>query len=111
MTDWKMSKWQRGILIGMYIVACRAMQPTDVWFTRRALEFIMWFDWRQYYTDKIGELIDRDWIVQSTNHSGIIVYRLTQAAHVQIAGDLSNAMRNVNYDPPSDEMFSEWKMK
>lgn len=103
--NWDMTKWQRGILLGMFLVACKGNSPTDVWFTRRALEHLMWFNWHGSHTAKMRELIERKWIEQSVNESGVIVYRMTPAMHGQISADLSAAMSNCHYVQESGKLF------
>lgn len=101
----RQTKWQRGVLLGMYLVACKSHSPLDVWFTRRALTHLMWFDWHGSHTKRMNELVETKWIEQSTNESGVIVYRMTAAAHGQLSVDFSAAMANVHFAPQAEKLF------
>jgi len=102
---WKMTKWQRGVLLGMYTVSSRANKPSEVWFTRRALEWLMWFDWQGSHTAKMYELIDHKWTEMVRNESGVLMYRLTPAAYGSISADVSHAMSNIHLVEQQDKLL------
>jgi len=105
MKQFKMTKWQRGILLGMYMVACRQLDPMSVWFTRRSLEFLMWFDWTTTHTKKMEQLIEYRWVEKSVNTSGVIVYRLAAPGHGQISVDYAMAVANTHVVQNGDTLF------
>lgn len=99
----KITKWQRAILLAMYMLSVRAKHPLRVWIPRRALEHLVWFDWQASYTAKMDLLVEYGWIEQGRSDDGLIVYKLTPAGHGQLAIDMGMALANVRYDP-SDEL-------
>lgn len=101
MAEWRMTKWQRGILISMYLLGCTTAAGHDIWITRRALESLMWFDWQGTHTQKMAELIELRWIDDTRTPDGVIAYRLTEAAASQLRGDATRAMDGIRLGGPA----------
>jgi len=95
----KLTSWQRGIMLGVSCVANMADDPTRVWFTRRALECLMWFDWHGYHTGKINKLVEWGWLVSGHTEDGIIAYAATDVGLQQLRNDTWLAAGHIRYIP------------
>lgn len=103
--NWKMTKWQRGIVVSMALLASRYNEPETICFTRAALEFLMWFDWQGSHTKRMDELKERKWVTQDTDGHGLIIYRLTNAAYNCIVSDVVEAKKRLSYMPDQDQLL------
>lgn len=98
MNNSTMTTWQRAVLVAMYGVACNSADPTKVWFTRRAIEHLLWIDWHGYHTAKIEQLVRQKWLEKGITAQGIRVYRLTPPSHGSISVDVGNAVAECRID-------------
>lgn len=102
MNDFAPTQWQRAVLVAMYAIVCQHADPTKVWFTRRALQHILWFDWHGYHSMKAEQMVRYKWIEKGKTQQGSIVYRMTPAAHGSLSVDFGNAIAEVRLDVAND---------
>lgn len=101
MNNANQTTWQRAVLVAMHGVASKSAEPSQVWFTRKAIEHLLWCDWHGYHTVKMESLIRSQWVEKATTSQGSKVYRLTSAAYVNISQDVALAVAECRMDVTS----------
>ena len=84
-----LSKWQRGVVYGMYTTQRTMGQGGRLAFTRRALEHMLWFDWQGYHTKAIDQLVEWRWLDEVFTADHLIAYKLTHQAEEELSGNVA----------------------